>query len=53
MSGRVDGKPFLRTWTSAAGSGTPFALRGSDFWTVMMKVRVEKTTFYESGVDPG
>jgi len=41
MSGRVDGKPFLRTWASAAGSGVPFALRGSGFGMVMMKVRVQ------------
>jgi len=44
MSGSVDSKPFLRTWASAAGSGMPFALRGSGFGTVMMKVRVEKKT---------
>src|SRR5712671_4059818 len=34
MSGRVDDKPFLSTWASAAGSGTPFAFR-------MVMVRVE------------
>jgi hypothetical protein len=41
MSGREDGKPFLRTWASAAGIGTPFALRGPDLWMVMVKVKVK------------
>ena len=42
MSGSVDGKPFLRTWASVAGSGTPFALKGPDFWTVIVNVRVRR-----------